>query len=177
MRCRIKHTGGKHTAAGRKRYKEAQSDRKFSGETQQTVQINKNLSVTGVKTRKKGQKCVVSDRKHYPFCKSVRDVYNVCKKKHQLFCREKTETAHAVVDIPSIKDKLKMLSKRKKAQFAATIVANFGSLFWISNCVVSGNNFDSEPTHSSDESSYIIDHNHHYSDKSDGDIFATEGRS
>ena len=54
---------------------------------------------------------------------------------------------------------------------------NFYSLFWISNCVMSDNDFDSEPTHSSDESLYVIDDNNHYSNECNNDIFATEGRS
>ena len=86
--------------------------------------------VTGATTcSKKNQKCFVCDKRHYPFCKLVRSMCNVCKKKHQPFCRKKLEISHPVVDTSSLQEKLKGMSKRNKAKFAASIAANFESLF------------------------------------------------
>ena len=80
--------------------------------------------ITGATTHsKRNQKCFVCDKRHYPFCKSVKKgVCNVCKKKHQPFCRRKVETSHPVVDTASMPKKIKGMTKREKAKFAASLV-------------------------------------------------------
>jgi len=88
------------------------------------------MVVTGATTRsKKTQKCFICGKRHYPFCKSVNAVCNVCKKKHQPFFRRKLETSHPAVDTASLQERLEGISKRNKAKFAASIVANLNRCF------------------------------------------------
>ena len=99
------------------------------------------MVVTGARAcSQKNQKCLVCDKRHYPFYKSIRGVCNVCKKKHQPFCKRKGDTSHPVIDTASLQETLKGMPKHNKAKFAASIVANFESPFWISNDMPGGAN-------------------------------------
>lgn len=141
--CKMKHLVGKYTAEGKLRYKQFLASKKNGGRRNRTA-VNKTVVVEDVGGRaRKQRKCFMCRKEHFPYCKSERGVCNVCKKRHQPFCRRKQkvkqETSHPVADTSDIKQKLKGLSLRKKRELAASIVANFEELFWVTDGDFSNN--------------------------------------
>ena len=136
--CKTRHVAGKHTSEGKKRYKEYM-ERKRNGGGRNQQSVNETAAVVDAgrvtRSRKRNNKCFVCDKEHFPFCKAVKGQCNVCKKRHQPFCRRKktVESSHPVADTTDIKAKLAGLSIRKKRELAASIVANFDELFWITD--------------------------------------------
>ena len=114
-------------------------ERKRNGGGRNNKALNETAAVVNAgartRSRQKSNKCFACDKEHFPFCKAVKGLCNVCKKRHQPFCRrkKKVESYHPVADTTDIKMELAGLSIRKKLELAATIVANFDELFWITD--------------------------------------------